>query len=356
MSSDATELTLAQKRSFHRDGFVILRDAVSRHLTFEARRTIHLFAGQRGFRRHYHDIAVSDALPNLVNKSCLAEIIRNAMGPYDPPQNAFAAILYPEPQTDLPNHAWIPHIDGMWYSGNIPQSRSEVDSMQAPRTEHFGAADATVIGANLTPFFQDPECSLSLGSFTGFVGVALNDQTEFGRGNLCVMKGAHEKVEKFFQMQRDSGGVVGPEGVGWPRLISTGEDGVGLTSMPCEIRNEFAEGADTTPDGEIWLKPTPVLLDEGDAVITLHATPHGASRNVGADPRMNVYFRLRRHRPGGATVLGDSDHPDRAWTGEFLDYPEGCDPWRAAISAMCDHWSEWDGMQEVVTATRASGE
>ena len=52
------------------------------------------------------------------------------------------------------------------------------------------------------------------------------------------------------------------------------------------------------------------------------------------------------------TVLGDSDHPDRGWEGEFLDYPEDYDPWKVAIDAMCDHWSEWDGMTEVVAEAR----
>ena len=180
----------------------------------------------------------------------------------------------------------------------------------------------------------------------------MNDQTEFGRDNLCVLRGAHEHVEAFFRMQRDQGGPIGPEGPGWPRLMPVGNGGVGLTMVPKDIRDRFTEGAVTTDDGTVWLEPTPILLDEGDAVITLHACPHGASRNFGADPRMNVYFRLRRHRPGGARVRGDSDHPDRGWDGEFLDYPDDHDPWQAAVDALCDHWSEWDGMQEVVAAAR----
>ena len=63
---------------------------------------------------------------------------------------------------------------------------------------------------------------------------------------------------------------------------------------------------------------------------------------------MNVYFRLRRQQPGRAKVRGDSDHPDRGWDGEFLEYPNGFDPWQSSIDAMCDHWSEWDGMQDVL--------
>ena len=204
----------------------------------------------------------------------------------------------------------------MWYSPDLPKSAVEVDSWEAPRTRHFGKGDATEMGANKTPFFQDPACTLALGSFTAFVGVALNDQTEFGRGNLCLLRGAHEEVEAFFRMQSAAGGKIGPEGPGWPRLTPRKDGGVALTPMPQSIRDKFTDGAQVT-DGIVWPEPTPILLDEGDAVIALHACPHGGSINNGADPRINIYFRLRHERPGGAAVLGDSDHPDRGWEGEF---------------------------------------
>ncbi|MYE22511.1 MAG: hypothetical protein F4Y01_00925 [Gammaproteobacteria bacterium] len=340
--SEASELTSDQKRALVRDGFVVVPRVVSRDLTGAARRAIYLDARSNGFRRHSHDTGIDGVLADLVNKSPLSDIMLNAMGPFDAPERGFAAVLYPEPEHDLPNFGWQPHLDGSWYSPDIPQTPREVDSWQAPRTHHFGDATAAELGANMTPLFQDPARTLSLGSFTAFVGVALNDQTEFGRGNLCVLAGAHELVEEFFRYQRDNGGPVGPEGPGWPRLSPAGNGGVRLTMLPDTIRDHFLTDATTTDDGALWLKPTPVLMDEGDAVITLHACPHGASSNFGPDPRMNVYFRFRRHRPGGAKVRGDSDHPDRGWNGEFLDYPEGHDPWRVAINAMCDHWSEWD--------------
>ena len=349
----ATELTLEEKQRFLQDGFFIVRDAVPRELTFRARRAVNMHATREGVRRPYHDLSGDSPLPDLVNKSPLGEIMRNTMGPYDPPQSAFAAILHPQPETKAPNYGWQPHVDGMWYSPDIPKSADEVDSWEAPRTPHFGKADATETGANKTPFFQDPTCTLALGSFTAFVGVALNDQSEFGRGNLCLLKGAHEEVEAFFRMQRDAGGKVGPEGSGWPRLKLRKDGGVSLTPMPLPVHDKFTADALVTEHGT-WPDPTPILLDEGDAVIALHACPHGGSVNAGADPRMNIYFRLRHKRPGGATVLGDSDHPDRGWEGEFLDYPDDYDPWKVAIDAMCDHWSEWDGMAEVVAEARAT--
>ena len=347
----ASELSLDEKRALYRDGFLIVREAVARQLTFRARRAVNMHIAKEGVRRPYHDLSGSGVLPALVNDSPLGDIMRRTMGPYDRPRSAFAAVLYPQPQTNLPNFGWQPHLDGMWYSPDIPRAAADVDCWEAPRTPHFGKADATEIGANRTPFFQDPACTLSLGSFTAFVGVALNDQTEFGRGNLCLLRGAHEEVENFFRTQRDSGGTVGPEGPLWPRLTPRGDDGVAITMMPQYIRERFAGDAIATEHG-LWPEPAPILLDEGDAVIALHACPHGASINNGADPRINVYFRLRHHRPGGAVVQGDSDHPDRGWEGQFLDYAEGYDPWRVAVDVLCDHWSEWDGMQEVVAEGR----
>ena len=351
----AVELSEAEKRDFVRNGFVVVKQIVPKALTAVARRAIYLDAQANGFRRHSHDTGIEGDLADLINESPLGELMYRTMGPYDPPERGFAAVLYPDEEHDLPHCGWQPHLDGSWYPPDLPGAH-EVDSWSSPRTAHFGDGTAAVLGANRTPFFQDPDRTLALGSFTAFVGVALNDQTSFGRGNLCVLAGAHERVERFFNEQRRAGGPIGPEGPGWPRLSPVKNGGVRLTMVPDDVRDAFAGDATATDDGELWLKPTPVLLDEGDAVITLHACPHGASSNFGPDPRMNVYFRLRHARPGAQKVRGDSDHPDRGWDGEFLDYSEEHDPWELAKDAMCDHWREWDGLEDVVAAMRASGE
>ena len=51
---------------------------------------------------------------------------------------------------------------------------------------------------------------------------------------------------------------------------------------------------------------------------------------------------------------GVSDHLDRGYYGQFLEYPDDYDPWQTSIDRLCDHWSEWDGMQEIVAESRAS--
>ncbi|MBV7330631.1 hypothetical protein KFU94_20825 [Chloroflexi bacterium TSY] len=370
IASGTTDLTLEQKQTFYQDGFIVLKNTVPREMTREARCVLNILAGKilmgtaEGPLRKYRAISGQHgAITNLINKTSLSQLLANTMGPFDPPSRGFAAILYPRepskeigthglPDDEVPNHAFFPHLDGLW-TGPIPKTASEVDDWHVPKTLYFGDRSLGVIGVNSSPFFQDPDRTLSIGSFTAFVGIVLNDQPEFGYGNFAVVRGAHHHTAAFFRQQRAAGRVIGPEGHGWPRLRRAGENGVGLTYLPDGISQHFAEGAQYTPDGLMWPEPTPLLVEEGDAFITVHGIPHCGTRNdLGPDPRMNVYFRLRRHRPGGATVIGDSDHPDRGWAGEFLDYPEGCDPWQASKDALCDPWREWDGMQGVVAEAR----
>ena len=172
-----------------------------------------------------------------------------------------------------------------------------------------------------------------------------------GNGQFGVLKGMHEEVEKGFQMQRDSGSIIGPEGKGWPRIrISEKHGRPYLNGLFDSVRQKVAERVGSTESIEGWPWPelTPVCLKEGDAVITLHSCPHTATPNLGPNPRMNLYFRLRRWREGnpfeGLRKVGHgvSDLPDRGYYGQFLDYPEDYDPWQTSIDKLCDHWSEWD--------------
>ena len=76
---------------------------------------------------------------------------------------------------------------------------------------------------------------------------------------------------------------------------------------------------------------------------------------------MNTIFRIRRSRPGDPNegsrraAPGTSDHPDRQFFGKQLEYPEGYD-WRGvSMTKLCDPWSDWDGMREIVAEERAKG-
>jgi hypothetical protein len=55
---------------------------------------------------------------------------------------------------------------------------------------------------------------------------------------------------------------------------------------------EQLHGFETTPDGHRWPKPTMVKMAAGDAVLVMHACPHGGSHVEGPDPRMQCYFRI----------------------------------------------------------------
>jgi len=107
-----------------------------------------------------------------------------------------------------------------------------------------------------------------------------------------------------------------------------------------------------------WPELTPVLLNAGDAAIVMHSCPHTPTPNFGPNPRMNIYFRIRRLREGnpheGSRRLGHgvSDHLDRGYFGQFLQYPESYDPWQTSINKLCDHWSEWDGFQKLIEERR----
>ena len=193
--------------------------------------------------------------------------MRNAMGPYDPPQSAFAAIPLPatqEASAQLRLDTRTSTACGI--RRHIPKTADDVDSWVAPRTPHFGTGGATEIGANKTPFFQDQACTLALGSFNRRFRRWWRSTTRpsSGAAYLCLLKGAHEEVEQFFRMQRNTGGVVGPEGLsGWPAAVAgRGQRRAALDAhAPCDPRPVHRRRTAI---------PVPLRRsssDEGDAVI-----------------------------------------------------------------------------------------
>jgi hypothetical protein len=350
-----SDLTQAEKLSLFEDGYVIIRNAIEPAAVEAARGLI---------REHLPEdehqllvpgtLATDEKITGLFSDSCLAEILSNVMGPFPPVMSCQVAVI--------PGHNRLggkpgTHVDGGW-SGVIPESAEDIDlETGRPRdaATYFGQHDEQR-GTNDGLLWMNEERTLSYGSYTALVGVALNDQTQPGHGQFGVLKGLHEDVEACFRAQRDAGGIVGPEGPGWPR-IKIGEDGRPYCNgLPDAIRRKASQMAKAGKATEDWPWPelTPVLLNAGDAVIALHSCPHTPTPNLGPNPRMNIYFRVRRLREGNPNegtrrvAHGVSDHPDRGYFGQFLDYPEGHDPFNITIDRLCDHWSEWDGMQEIV--------
>lgn len=286
--------------------------------------------------------------------------MRSTLGPYDPPTRGFCATIFPataeEKAAGLRTDGTGLHIDGQ-FGGPI--------SGEIGPGGYVGPHCASTLGRNrgggAQPLFVDREKRLAIGRFSAFVGVSLCDQTVIGRGQLAVIPGAYKLTAQLFRQQREAGGPVGPEGLGWPR-VSSFRDAHGqvvqyMNLFPDFIRDAYPSGQ-LTEDGRVVPKPEQVLLAPGDAVVTLQGCPHTSTPNRWTQPRWQIYFRLRHQKfnhnylpaagiEGGVAVTGRSDHPDRGWRGEFLPVVEGATPSDDAIGALCNPWDEWEGMATV---------
>ncbi|MBF68179.1 MAG: hypothetical protein CMQ29_10850 [Gammaproteobacteria bacterium] len=355
-----THLTDEQKEAFVSDGFIIVRKAVPADTVQRARKLI-TDSLPKDERRLLvpAELATHPDVQALFNDTCLPELLRNEMGPFPPVISCQVAVT---PANDKLGGSPFAHVDGSW-GGLIPGSADEIDwDVGRPKdaARWFGAND-DLRGTNDGQLWQDPDRRISLGSYTALVGVCLNDQLELGRGQFAVLRGMHEAVETAFQQQRNAGSVIGPEGLDWPRIYQTGSGRPALNGLPGAVRTAAREAGKDKEAKTNWPWPelTPVLLAPGDAVIALHSCPHTPTPNYGPEPRMNIYFRIRRTREGspheGSRRLGHgvSDHLDRGYYGQFLDYPDDYDPWQTSIDKLCDHWSEWDGLQAQVAAARS---
>ena len=347
----ATSLSNTEKQTLKHDGFVILRNAVPRTVTERAKALIN----QDPTRIVHGD---NPAINGLYNDSVLRDVMLEAMGPHTTPLNAQVAVTMPRYSDAVVRRrvtkAAAPgaHVDGGW-AGLCPMSQSEILASGETLETWGSKGDPKSMGpAGGAPLWQDPARTVAIGSYTALVGVCLNDQLRPAKGQFSVRRGAHEAVEAFFRHQRNLGGIIGGGGPDWPRLQAMGDDQAFAGIMPRAMVQTYP---DTRFEHEDWPWPelTPVLMQEGDAVIALHSLPHTATPNLSDDPRMNVFFRIRRHRPenpweGNKRVgWGVSDHPDRALNGDFLNYPEDYDPYATSVAKMCDHWSEWDGMAHI---------
>lgn len=354
----ASTLNETERKQLVADGFVVVREAVSLAAVERARRIIEngMPLGKRRLLAPAK-LATNPHVHGLFEESCLSEILRTEIGRFPDVISCQVAVtpafdqLYGRPR---------PHVDGSW-SGQIPRDGSAIDNTRGRPKDavpFFGPSD-TKRGSNDGLLWQDPSHTMSLGSYTALVGIALNDQMERGNGQFGVLKGMHALVEESFRTQRASGGVIGPEGEGWPR-IKVGPDGQPyLNGLPQLVENAMAGDLHAESDDKEWPWPylTPVLLQQGDAVIAMHSCPHTATPNRGPNPRMNLYFRIRRWRDGNPHENtrrlghGVSDHLDRGYYGQYLDYPLDYDPWETSTTMLCDHWLDWDGFRNLARAT-----
>ena len=354
-------LSFEQRQGLYRDGYLVVRNAVAPELVQAALDRIHSDAPS-------NELGTDSAMTDLVNRSTITPILKEVMGQFDPPTACQVAVNKVRQPADffmplgyrdreLPYYGAELHMDG---AITIAPPQTPVEGTPDEIYARYFASgprgdlgrSAAVMGHNFTPMFQDPDMTLGLGSFTAFLFVCLNDQTVEGRGQTAVLPGSHHAVERFFQWQRSVNGHIGPEGPGWPRLRHDVPNRCGLIYAPDEVMEQFIDDtSDTTPDGRRWPRPTQVLMNAGDVCIATYHILHTVTRNeLGTESRKNIIFRIRnKSRQPHKVATGVSDHPDRGWLGEFLDYEPGNDPWERSKDAMCDMWAEWEGMADVVS-------
>ena len=361
----ADALTLEQKRALYRDGYVVVKQAVAPELVQAALDCIH--TAKKG-----EYVGGKPEMTGLVNASSVTPILHEVMGQFDPPSicqvgvnkvrqpgDHFNNLGYRD--RDQPYYGAESHMDGLCTIGvpqevlqGTPEENYQHYIGSGPKGDIGRSAD--VMGHNSVPLFEDPEMTLGMGSFTSFVFVCLNDQTREGCGQTALLRGAHHVTERFFQWQRSVNGHVGPEGPGWPRINHDAPNRCGHVYLPESVREQFLdENSEATPDGQRWPRPTQILMEPGDACITVFHMPHSGTRNEnGTESRKNIIFRIRnKKRQPDKVVNGVSDHPDRGQRGEWLDYEAGNNPWERSKDALCDMWDEWQGMREVVAQEKA---
>ena len=164
-------LTLEQKRSFYRDGCLILRNAVSEDLVEAALARIH--SAKKG-----EHIGRDEAMTDLVNASTITPILTEAMGTFDPPVvcqvgvrgvskpgDYFSSLGYRE--KDMPYYGAETHMDGLCTMA-APQEAQEGTPEEIYKRYFASGAkgdlgrSADVIGRNLMPLFLDPDMTLGL--------------------------------------------------------------------------------------------------------------------------------------------------------------------------------------------------
>ena len=361
-----TKLTDDEKREFYRDGFFLLKDIVTEDLVTTAQK-------RYGSAKAGDDLTHETEFTDLVNKSALTPIMRELMGEFDPPSGArhivrvkgqkpgehYAMQGYKD--KDLPYYAADLHIDGQ--AVFVPPQEPAEGTPEEIYNRYISTGRkgdigrcAENIGINYSPLFHDPEMTNSMGGFTAFLFVCLSDQTVPGGGQTCLLPGGHHVAEEFFRLQYSVNGCIGIEGPGWPRLNHDVPNRCGFRFLPDKIMEQFIdETSECTPDGRRWPRPTQILMKPGDAAIAMYHIPHSGSRNEnGKSARKSPIFALvNKKRQPDKVMVGNSDHPDRAWDGSFLEFEEGNNPYERSKFALCNMYHEWDGMQQIVAEERA---
>lgn len=200
LSPGQTKLSDAQKRQLYHDGFLIIKDALSKEMTGAAKAAIKQTAAlaKRG-EQPAVPLGANEAMTGLVNGSVLTPLLTEAMGTFTPPHFAQVGILPIQRdgagefgntgyrRCEMPYYASETHFDGSITIG-VPQEKWEgTEEERYWRHIHSGPKGnvpvADVIGHNSGVLFTDPDQTLGLGSFSAFIICCLNNQLNEVRGN-----------------------------------------------------------------------------------------------------------------------------------------------------------------------------
>ena len=124
----APELSLEEKKSLYRDGYLIVKQAVQPELVKAAQKRIK--RAERG-----ENLGGTPEMTNLVNASMVTPILNEAMGQFDPPKACQVGVLPPRPpgdyfnslgykDKDMPYYGVESHMDGLCTIG-VPQEVQE---------------------------------------------------------------------------------------------------------------------------------------------------------------------------------------------------------------------------------------
>ncbi|MEE2913326.1 MAG: hypothetical protein VX745_01505 [Pseudomonadota bacterium] len=362
-------VTDEQRQEFFHRGYIILKGVVPDKLVEKAQSRIK--NAEKG-----ENLMAANEITDLVNKSYVTPILNEMMGEFDPPSLCQVGIIkksqasshfhaYGYKDHEVPYYSYGLHAEGLFSLG-APQEEMQGTEEEVyrqmiargPKGDIGRSAD--VIGSNMVPLFQDRDMTLSVGSCTAFAIVPLNDQREEGCGQTAVVPGGHDVLEQYYRWQDEQGGIVGPEGPGWPRFNIHAPNRAGFNLLPDGVQQKMIEmnpeSPDRTPDGRPWARPTQILMEPGDACITIYQMPHTGTRNEnGTESRKNMIYRIRnKSRQPDKVVSGITDHPDRGQQGEWLEYDEGNDPFARSRHALTHMWEEWEGMQDIVAAEQGN--
>jgi hypothetical protein len=232
-------LSRVQKLKLYTDGFVVLKGVVPKEMCAKARRRIFEPTDEER-ERGVGNLGSAPEITDLINKSRFTDVIQDTIGEFDPPQSTQVGVTGVAASTNVsgdkgfnlvgyreegfPYYNATIHMDGLTTCAQLHTDDDGVavgtpeevylNYINGPWSKHGVngriGRHAENYGGNGGMLFMDEDNSLTTGSFTAFAVVCLNDQTEPGRGQFTVLRGCHHAMGKFYQMQQQLGGIVGP--------------------------------------------------------------------------------------------------------------------------------------------------